>query len=229
VSQSFDCVIVTTDFFQKKSLKHKKLLYNYKGYIYKNLMLKLSINFSLRFNLLTDNNNCKFKTKFMSDPLSLAAASNNDDNIEKYLISNDKNNNYNKKICHDAFINEQETSINEETTLPQPPIRTKYTNKQSNHLNNSKLSDNDDAKIDKSSVTIAPGSLQPNHTRWFYKEESNSTKWTPFKGYDSINLELEFRRNESPQNYETVQVLDSMYEVDIQSRKYYPIYWDGKY
>lgn len=182
-------------------------------------MLKLSIDFSLRFNLLTDKKSCKLINITMSDPLSLAAAENfdNNDNFVKYLISNDNNNNQ-KKSNQD---NEIETNVDE--TPPEVPIRTKRSNKQSNKTNN------DDVIIDKPSIIIAPGSLHPNHVRWFYKEDSNTTKWTPFKGYDSISLELEFRRNESSQNYETVQILDNLYEANIQLRKYYPIYWDGKF
>lgn len=55
-----------------------------------------------------------------------------------------------------------------------------------------------------------------------------SKKWHMFSKWDSIMLEQEYRdmmMSNSDYKVKLVQVLDSMYEVNLSTRKCYPIYW----
>ncbi|XP_043929501.1 phospholipase DDHD1 [Protopterus annectens] len=85
--------------------------------------------------------------------------------------------------------------------------------------------------------------LGPEEVRWFYKEDRKT--WKPFIGYDSLRLELAFRkygvlnppkeeqvetadscRSESPDVcVEPVCVRGGLYEVNIKEKECYPVYW----
>jgi len=63
----------------------------------------------------------------------------------------------------------------------------------------------------------------------------SSKKWIMFNKHDSYNLELEYRDmiskkllNVAADPPKTVQVLDSLYEVNITTKKCYSIYWKSR-
>ena len=62
----------------------------------------------------------------------------------------------------------------------------------------------------------------------------SSKKWIEFNKLDSFNLETEYRETLGRKhlNYssesKTVQVLDDLYEVDLETKKCYSIYWKSK-
>lgn len=75
--------------------------------------------------------------------------------------------------------------------------------------------------------------LRPEEIRWMYKTESES-KWTPFIGYDSLRIECKYREffnysagNTDSENVEMVLTRGSLYEVDVITRKCFPVYWSG--
>lgn len=76
--------------------------------------------------------------------------------------------------------------------------------------------------------------LRPEEIRWFYKHE-NSKKWTAFIGYDSLRIECRFRAlNLSNENgdideNERILVRGGLFEVDVNSKKCFPVYWSGKF
>uniref|UniRef100_A0A0K0DW07 DDHD domain-containing protein n=1 Tax=Strongyloides stercoralis TaxID=6248 RepID=A0A0K0DW07_STRER len=79
--------------------------------------------------------------------------------------------------------------------------------------------------------------LTVHEVRWFYKR-NNETKWIPFKGYDSINIELHYRQmfgvpieeeakhllDECSDSIDII-VMDGLYQLDSAFLKVYPIYW----
>lgn len=76
--------------------------------------------------------------------------------------------------------------------------------------------------------------LQPSQVRWLYKEDPKSSTWTTFNGLDSLNLEIEyllFKKSNYDNTYkcQPVQVLNRLFEVDINERICKPIYWEGMY
>jgi hypothetical protein len=52
----------------------------------------------------------------------------------------------------------------------------------------------------------------------------NDFKWTPFSKSDLFNLEQNYRNNSLTNK---TQVLDCLYEVNLQTRKCKAIYWNG--
>ncbi|KAE9555422.1 hypothetical protein FO519_001359 [Halicephalobus sp. NKZ332] len=95
-------------------------------------------------------------------------------------------------------------------------------------------------------ASVSPGSqkkkrrvteLQCGEIRWFVKKEGES-KWTPLKGYDSLIIEVAWRRrndiaidpstalllDEIPKT-ENVIVLDGLYMLDENSEKLDSVYW----
>ena len=81
--------------------------------------------------------------------------------------------------------------------------------------------------------------LRPEEVRWFYKENT-AKKWTPFNGYDSLRIECKYREKEHTKskvqneeackksNAEKVCVRGGLYEVCLDEKKCYPIYWISK-
>jgi len=76
--------------------------------------------------------------------------------------------------------------------------------------------------------------------KWFYKEEEYSTKktskeqkiindlkWTPFNKLDSFNLEKNYQNYQNDSLTNVIQVLDGLYEANLQTRKCKAIYWNG--
>jgi hypothetical protein len=78
-----------------------------------------------------------------------------------------------------------------------------------------------------------------NEVKWSYKEEDeeddsnksaknlniiNDLKWTPFNKLDSFNLEQNYRNNPLTNK---IQVLDGLYEVNLETRQCKAIYWNG--
>uniref|UniRef100_A0A0N5BEZ6 DDHD domain-containing protein n=1 Tax=Strongyloides papillosus TaxID=174720 RepID=A0A0N5BEZ6_STREA len=81
------------------------------------------------------------------------------------------------------------------------------------------------------------GPLTVQEVRWFYKKNSD-TKYIPFSGYDSINIEFRYRKNlniqidkkglEIKENFietEDVIVLHGLYKVDAMFTQVSPLYW----
>ncbi|KAL4630375.1 phospholipase DDHD1 [Arapaima gigas] len=88
--------------------------------------------------------------------------------------------------------------------------------------------------------------LGPEEVRWFYRDERRT--WKPFVGHDSLRVELTHRRlcelkpgeagsdgaegperggeERGPREVEPVCVRGGLYEVDVQERECYPIYWN---
>ena len=76
-----------------------------------------------------------------------------------------------------------------------------------------------------------------NEVKWFYKEKDDNTckqhantktvindfKWTPFNKFDSFNLEKNYRNKCS----NLIQVLDGLYEVNLETKQCNAIYWKG--
>ncbi|KAJ1187162.1 hypothetical protein NDU88_003941 [Pleurodeles waltl] len=94
---------------------------------------------------------------------------------------------------------------------------------------NLSLSDSEDTSLLYQIVT----DLGPEELRWFYQE--NKT-WKPFIGYDSLRVELTWRRlwnvraklgpESGPVSVEPVPVRSSLYVVDLTERGCYPLYWE---
>ncbi|CAH8489511.1 unnamed protein product [Schistosoma rodhaini] len=86
--------------------------------------------------------------------------------------------------------------------------------------------------------------LKVEQVRWFYRDSTNK-RWIPFNGYDSINLELNYRsrlvcdksdclfdqtgskicNSEHPSVNHKVSVRGGLYEADIDGRCCVPTYW----
>ncbi|XP_018647905.1 putative phospholipase DDHD1 [Schistosoma mansoni] len=86
--------------------------------------------------------------------------------------------------------------------------------------------------------------LKVEQVRWFYRDSTNK-RWIPFNGYDSINLELDYRsrlvcdksdclfdqtgskicNSEHPSVNHKVSVRGGLYEADIDGRCCVPTYW----
>ncbi|KAM4014010.1 phospholipase DDHD1 isoform 2-T2 [Anomaloglossus baeobatrachus] len=82
--------------------------------------------------------------------------------------------------------------------------------------------------------------LGAEEVRWFYREEKKS--WKPFIGYDSLRIELAYRRLLEPSaapegegeagaaslelRIEPVCVRSGLYEVDVTEGECYPVYWN---
>nr|DBA14723.1 TPA: hypothetical protein GDO54_005651 [Pyxicephalus adspersus] len=89
--------------------------------------------------------------------------------------------------------------------------------------------------------------LGPEEVRWFYKEDKKT--WKPFIGYDSLRIELAYRKvleltgEPEEEVLEQVEDLDlvtigemskiepvcarsGLYEVDVTERECYPVYWN---
>uniref|UniRef100_A0A672L1H7 Phospholipase DDHD1-like n=1 Tax=Sinocyclocheilus grahami TaxID=75366 RepID=A0A672L1H7_SINGR len=86
--------------------------------------------------------------------------------------------------------------------------------------------------------------LGPEEVRWFYKEDKRT--WKPFVGHDSLKIELAYRKycelnpNEVKRrdageeteldsesiNVDAVCVRGGLYEVDINKKDCYPVYWN---
>lgn len=86
--------------------------------------------------------------------------------------------------------------------------------------------------------------LKVEQVRWFYRDSTNK-RWIPFSGYDSINLELDYRsrlvcdksdclfdqtgskicNSEHPSVNHKVSVRGGLYEADIDGRCCVPTYW----
>ncbi|KAI3387005.1 hypothetical protein SNEBB_004811 [Seison nebaliae] len=66
--------------------------------------------------------------------------------------------------------------------------------------------------------------LRCDEVRWFYRKISGERKWLPFRGYDSLRLEFVFR---NPRFDQKVIVRGQLYEADVSTMMYYPLYWSG--
>ncbi|KAM5129300.1 phospholipase DDHD1-like [Mantella aurantiaca] len=88
--------------------------------------------------------------------------------------------------------------------------------------------------------------LGPEEVRWFYKEDKKT--WKPFIGYDSLRIELAYRRvleltGDTEEAAEPLEELDlvtigevarsepvcvrsGLYEVDVTEGECYPVYWN---
>ncbi len=78
-----------------------------------------------------------------------------------------------------------------------------------------------------------------NEVKWFYKEKDDNTckqhtntktntiindfKWTPFNKFDSFNLEKNYQNKCA----NLIQVLDNLYEVNLETKQCNAIYWKG--
>ncbi|XP_075926610.1 phospholipase DDHD1 isoform X3 [Petromyzon marinus] len=71
--------------------------------------------------------------------------------------------------------------------------------------------------------------LGPEEVRWFYRDERKA--WKPFNGYDSLQVELAYRRYHASagggvgEDTEPVCVRGGLYEVSVASKECYPVYW----
>ncbi|XP_061437114.1 phospholipase DDHD1-like isoform X4 [Lethenteron reissneri] len=71
--------------------------------------------------------------------------------------------------------------------------------------------------------------LGPEEVRWFYRDERKA--WKPFNGYDSLQVELAYRRYHAGagggvgEDIEPVCVRGGLYEVSVASKECYPVYW----
>ncbi|ESO83548.1 hypothetical protein LOTGIDRAFT_133288 [Lottia gigantea] len=76
--------------------------------------------------------------------------------------------------------------------------------------------------------------LRPEEINWFFKQEGDK-KWTPFIGYDSLRIECRYRAlafgpqavGEDIDVKERILVRGGLYEVDVDSKQCFPIYWSG--
>ncbi|XP_071961964.1 phospholipase DDHD1-like [Antedon mediterranea] len=72
--------------------------------------------------------------------------------------------------------------------------------------------------------------LSAPQIRWFYRDD-RTKKWCPFIGYDSLQLEFKFRKvyihgEVSESGVDRIVVRGGLYEVDINEKKCYTIYWN---
>lgn len=93
----------------------------------------------------------------------------------------------------------------------------------------------DESSYSESSINLAHEPLQPKNIRWFYKNDSNSKRWTKFDGSDSLGIENRYRANfcnDEPKvqffiNKFTVVVRGGLYEADLRTMKCTSIFWPG--
>ena len=86
-------------------------------------------------------------------------------------------------------------------------------------------------------INVNETKMQSNNEtnlKWFYKLEIKNPKklaklkWISFNRLDSFNLEFEYISfNISKSKPNLVQVLDGLYEVNVETRECNPIYWNG--
>ena len=81
--------------------------------------------------------------------------------------------------------------------------------------------------------------LHPEQVRWFYKDPGDK-KWSPFIGYDSLRIECQYReskhregkkdftKEEDGGKTDRIDVRGGIYEVDVDEKLCYPIYWINK-
>ena len=82
--------------------------------------------------------------------------------------------------------------------------------------------------------------LHPEQVRWLYKDPGDK-KWTPFIGYDSLRIECQYRESlhrkekgdasaehESGIKTDRIDVRGGIYEVDVDAKLCFPIYWTNK-
>lgn len=74
--------------------------------------------------------------------------------------------------------------------------------------------------------------IHPEDVRWLYRDASKK-KWIPFIGYDSLRVEFKYRElvvtaSDPDKTVEMIVVRGGLYEVDVISRKCYPLFWSGK-
>ena len=82
--------------------------------------------------------------------------------------------------------------------------------------------------------------LHPEQVRWFYKDPGEK-KWSPFIGYDSLRIECQHRESlhrkekenttmehEGGVKTDRIDVRGGIYEVDVDAKLCYPIYWTNK-
>ncbi|XP_050421113.1 phospholipase DDHD1-like isoform X2 [Adelges cooleyi] len=94
----------------------------------------------------------------------------------------------------------------------------------------------DESSYSESSINLAHEPLQPKNIRWFYKNDSNSKRWTKFDGSDSLGIENRYRANfcnDEPKvqffiNKFTVVVRGGLYEADLRTMKCTSIFWPGE-
>lgn len=73
--------------------------------------------------------------------------------------------------------------------------------------------------------------IHPEDVRWMYRDASKK-KWIPFIGYDSLRVEFKYRElvvtaSDPDKTVEMIVVRGGLYEVDVISRKCYPLFWSG--
>uniref|UniRef100_A0A0X3NVM8 C20G8.02-like WWE domain-containing protein n=1 Tax=Schistocephalus solidus TaxID=70667 RepID=A0A0X3NVM8_SCHSO len=83
-------------------------------------------------------------------------------------------------------------------------------------------------------MTFNPFSLPPENVRWFFGPAGlDTSKYEPFRGYDSIRLETKFRESVIQQFSdeslaELVVVRDDLFEANITEGTCLPIYWESE-
>nr|XP_006811963.1 PREDICTED: phospholipase DDHD1-like [Saccoglossus kowalevskii] len=75
--------------------------------------------------------------------------------------------------------------------------------------------------------------LNAREVRWFYRENKEDRKWTHFIGYDSLRVEwkyreIHFHNTKTHDTIEMIIVRGGLYEVDVVTKKCYPIYWEAE-
>ncbi|XP_078000813.1 phospholipase DDHD1-like [Glandiceps talaboti] len=75
--------------------------------------------------------------------------------------------------------------------------------------------------------------LNAGEVRWYYRESKEDRKWSHFIGYDSLQIEWKYRQihfhsAKNDDNVDMIIVRGGLYEVDVVSKKCYPIYWEAE-
>ena len=95
--------------------------------------------------------------------------------------------------------------------------------------------------LSSASGAVSPGVIDPsidpnislNLGEPTTSSSSSSNKWQPFNKWDSYSLEMEYRERmtlKNPCEARLIQVLNNLYEVDLNKRRCTPIYWEnGKF
>ncbi|XP_070577524.1 phospholipase DDHD1-like isoform X2 [Ptychodera flava] len=88
-------------------------------------------------------------------------------------------------------------------------------------------------KINVGQPTDIVQDLNARQVRWFYRESKDERKWNYFSGYDSLQIEWKYREvhfhcTKTDDDVEMIIVRGGLYEVDVVSRKCYPIYWQAE-
>jgi hypothetical protein len=69
---------------------------------------------------------------------------------------------------------------------------------------------------------------RPVYFHWFYEAKPDTDKWTPMSMTDSLALDEAFLSTDPDTRKTTVQTDGGRYDVNIEERKRYPVYWNEK-